>query len=173
MQLTWKNFSEILNQNSNLDLRFIYNENQLITSDYHITEFKLAKIQSVNCGGNTDTWNEIILQVLEPNKVLNKGNLPVSKLLSISKIVENKIQIPKDSVLRIEFGNSHLAMRQFFVKNLDITESSVIVRLENGEPECKASSVCSLPDESAKQISSCCGLKNVDENTKPEKAGCC
>lgn len=66
--LTWMEFKKYLELYPELQLKFIYQNNQQIYPNYHITEFKLATIESVDCGGNLDTWKEIILQVLEPKE---------------------------------------------------------------------------------------------------------
>lgn len=179
MKFNWTTFNNSLTNNQNLNLRFQYSGDTFVSSDYHITEFKLASIQSVDCGGNLDSWNEMILQVLEPTETSLKESMEVKKLVSIIGKITDKIPIPEDAVVKIEFGNSKYAMRQLFVSSLSLTDESIIVLLEEGAPECKASSTCGLPKEDSQKISSGCGPSKVIESpilvtTSPAiKSGCC
>lgn len=178
MNLTWESFLKILKAHQKLNLRFHYNGNSEIASDYHITEFKLAQINSVDCGGNVDSWNEMLLQILEPAKE-NKEPMAVEKVLSIISKVSEKIQISANSILRIEFGNSNVSMSQFFVETIGVTESSLVVYLKEGATECKASASCGLPKEVSNQIESsssgCCAPKVQTNNLEisNQKSGCC
>ncbi|TGL08560.1 hypothetical protein EHQ43_05855 [Leptospira bouyouniensis] len=182
--LTWMEFKKYLELYPELQLKFIYQNNQQIYPNYHITEFKLATIESVDCGGNLDTWKEIILQVLEPNENIETESMSLKKISNIYAKVSKAISIPENAILRIEFGNSSSAMRQYFVSDIKIEETNLVVYLIDGATECKASSKCGLPklDKDIKQIanenlniqltsSSCCNTSGLKK--EKESAGCC
>ncbi|MDZ4725993.1 MAG: DUF6428 family protein [Leptospira sp.] len=181
MKLTWKTFLQIINIHPELNLRFEYGDKILIASDYHITEFKLANIQSIDCGGNIDSWSEMILQVLEPGVNFEKEAMEIQKLLSIIDKVNSKMDIPNDCLLRIEFGNKDIPMSQYFVNSIGITNSSLIVHLEEGAPECKAAESCGLPNEKASKDNSksACGcgpsisMKTPTTEISKKSSGCC
>ncbi|EOQ90146.1 hypothetical protein LEP1GSC202_0492 [Leptospira yanagawae serovar Saopaulo str. Sao Paulo = ATCC 700523] len=180
--LTWIEFKKHLELYPELQLKFIYNKDQTIFPNFHITEFKLATIEAVDCGGNLDSWKEIILQVLEPKEKEENESLNLGKIGNIYSKVSKAITIPDDAILRIEFGNQTTAMRQFFVSDAQIDGSAFVIHLKDGATECKAKTSCGLPkvdDMLSLQVagiqkiestpSSCCQPRNA----KKETAGCC
>ncbi|TGK81331.1 hypothetical protein EHQ24_08380 [Leptospira noumeaensis] len=176
--ITWYDFKTKLELYPELHLEFVYSENKTIFPNYHITEFKLANIQSVDCGGKLDSWTEIILQVLEPIEGKDTESMTLGKVNSILEKVNGSMKIPNDAILRIEFGNTETAMRQYFVSEMRTTEKSFSIHLKDGKTECKASVSCGLPKDVVsfpkleKTNSSCCSPKTATEEEK-EKAGCC
>lgn len=175
--LTWNDLMINMDLYPELHLNFEYEKNQTIFPNYHITEFKLAKIQSVDCGGNSDSWTEIILQVLEPKIEKDTESMTLSKVNSIIKKVTNVMEIPSNSILRIEFGNDQSAMRQYFVSEMIPMENALLIQLKDGKTECKASASCGLPKDVIsfpkleKSNSSSCSPKQKNETNEP--AGCC
>jgi hypothetical protein len=182
--IPWMEFKKQLELYPELQLKFVYNNDQTIFPNYHITEFKLATIEAVDCGGNLDTWKEIILQVLEPKVNTETEAMSLGKIASIYAKVSNAISIPDQSILRIEFGNTSTAMRQYFVSEMKIDGSELVLSLMDGAPECKAKSSCGIPksDENENGMtkenpkieitsSSCCNPSG-SKKTK-ESAGCC
>ncbi len=176
--ITWTDFKTKSELFPELHLEFIYGENKTIFPNYHITEFKLANIQSVDCGGKSDSWTEIILQVLEPKEGKDTESMTLGKVNSILEKVNGSMQIPNEAILRIEFGNAESAMRQYFVSEMHTNGKSFSIHLKDGKTECKANTSCGLPKDVIsfpkleKTISSCCTPKTAagEEN---EKAGCC
>ncbi|XDD45901.1 DUF6428 family protein [Leptospira sp. WS39.C2] len=182
--LTWFDFKKNLDLYPDLQLKFVYNDNDTIYPNYHITEFKLATIEAVDCGGNFDTWKEIILQVLEPNTKAESDAMSIKKINSIVSKVSNLIIVPENAILRVEFGNTSSAMRQYFISNIKIEASELVVYLADGKTECKASSSCGtpkvnkdlslvkeFPSNLTQQKNSCCSPKSVTLDS--EKVGCC
>ncbi|TGL15688.1 DUF6428 family protein [Leptospira meyeri] len=175
--LTWKDFQTTLDLYPELHLNFQYGENQTIFPNYHITEFKLANITSVDCGGKSDFWTEIILQVLEPKIEEDTESLTLSKINSIIKKITNVMEIPSNAILRIEFGNQKSAMRQYFVSEMIPMENSLLIQLQDGKTECKASASCGLPQDVStfpkleKSRSTCCSPKQKENTNEP--VGCC
>ncbi|XDD53695.1 DUF6428 family protein [Leptospira sp. WS4.C2] len=176
--LTWNDFKTNLGLYPELHLKFEYGKNQTIFPNYHITEFKLANIQSVDCGGKSDSWSEIILQVLEPKVEKDTESMTLAKVNSILKKVTTSMNIPEEATLRIEFGNEDTAMRQYFVSEMKPIENSLLIQLKDGKTECKASASCGLPKDVVsfpkleKTSSACCSPKATIEDTN-EPAGCC
>ncbi|TGL35809.1 DUF6428 family protein [Leptospira perdikensis] len=176
--LTWKDFKTNLDLYPELHLEFEYGKNQTIFPNYHITEFKLANIQSVDCGGKSDSWTEIILQVLEPKVEKDTDSMTLAKVSSILKKVTTSMVIPEDATLRIEFGNEETAMRQYFVSEMQPKDRSLLIQLKDGKTECKANISCGLPKDIVtfpkleKTNTSCCTPKETTENVI-EPASCC
>lgn len=64
-------FFNVLEQDKDKSLLFEYAPNLLVGANYHITEVKHIVIDSVDCGSQTDSWNETIIQLWE--SPLEKG----------------------------------------------------------------------------------------------------
>ena len=79
-----KELLSVLEKNQNKALLFEYAPNLLVGANYHITEVKHMKIDSVDCGGKTDSWNETIIQLQESPKELGKRDyMKVEKAMDI------------------------------------------------------------------------------------------
>ncbi|TGM05429.1 hypothetical protein EHQ79_05380 [Leptospira jelokensis] len=180
--LTWIKFKQQMELYPDLELKFIYHNDQTIFPNFHITEFKLATIEAVDCGGNLDSWKEIILQVLEPKDKVKNDRFYLGKIENIYSKVAKAITIPDDAILRIEFGNQTTAMRQFFVSETQIDGSAYVMHLKDGATECKAKVSCGKPNVDEIMPLQLAGIQKIETNStscckpsneKKEKAGCC
>jgi len=64
-------FLELLKKNPDVELTFEYDKDRFIPDTYHITEVKNVTIDSVDCGGNSDSYTQTIVQLWVP-----KGEKP-------------------------------------------------------------------------------------------------
>ena len=76
-------FLNILKEHPSKELLFEFQPGQLVGANYHITEIKNTHIDSVDCGGRTDEWNETIVQLWESPSEQDKTDY-----LSTSKATE-------------------------------------------------------------------------------------
>jgi hypothetical protein len=58
-----QSFLNTLEKHKNKELLFQYTPNLLVGTNYHITEVKHVTIDSVDCGAQTDSWKETIVQL--------------------------------------------------------------------------------------------------------------
>ena len=66
-------FTSLLENHTASQLQFEIEPGKLIPATYHITEIKNTVIDSVDCGGNADTYNQTIVQLLvNPNENMRK-----------------------------------------------------------------------------------------------------
>ena len=65
-------FLNLLEKNSSKNLLFEYAPNLLVGANYHITEVKHITVDSVDCGAQTDSWKETIIQLWESPNELGK-----------------------------------------------------------------------------------------------------
>jgi hypothetical protein len=135
---TWKTFKDTLLQHTDLDLQFQYAADKWVNAAYHITEIKQAPITSVDCGGLTNTWTEIIVQLLEPENQGQLRPMKVSKALSIINLVEKVLPLNPSATVKIEFGNSEFDTRQMFPDKMIIDDENLVVNLRPDEVQCKA-----------------------------------
>ena len=67
---------------------FEYAPNLLVGANYHITEVKHITVDSVDCGAQTDSWKETIIQLWEsPNELGKTEFMSAYKALAILKKV--------------------------------------------------------------------------------------
>ena len=50
-----------------LPLEFIFENGSPLATGHHITEVKNVRIDSVDCGGAPDQWNETLIQLWVPS----------------------------------------------------------------------------------------------------------
>ena len=106
-------FLKTLNENSEKELLFEYSPNNFVKSNYHITEIKNIHIDSVDCGGSSNSWDETVVQLwvnaLEPNKTRAMSTV---KAIAIFDKVANIKPLKLDTEIKIEYGNKNFRTAQ-------------------------------------------------------------
>lgn len=162
-QMTWSAFKSQLEEFPGLKLQFEYETGKWVKPSYHLTEIKQAAIVSVDCGGQMNSWTEIILQLWEP-EVLEKGReeaMQVQKAISIIHLVEKSLALHPAAFVKIEFGNADFDTRQLNPQAITADGGNLIVQLSPDFTQCKAM------DRGAS-----CGPIPVVQNCSPD-SGCC
>ena len=160
--MTWGNFKSTLEQNPDLHLQFQYEEGKFVDSSYHITEIKQAPIVSVDCGGQMNSWTEVIVQLWEPSVKEVDRSMKVGKALKIVNLVEKMLPLDPNATVKIEFGNSKFDTRQMYPGEFVAGDEAFTVNLVPDFTQCKAltrnqSCGTSLPE------ASCCAPAPVKE----------
>ncbi|GGK87960.1 DUF6428 family protein [Rufibacter glacialis] len=136
--LTWKAFKAQLEQHPHLPLQFQYAAGAWVDASYHITEIKQAPIVSVDCGGQMNSWTEVIVQLWEPSQRDSDQAMPVSKALSIIAVVEKVLPLNPLGIVKIEFGNSQFDTRQMYPAAFTVQDGNLVVDLTPDATQCKA-----------------------------------
>ncbi|WP_026462028.1 DUF6428 family protein [Adhaeribacter aquaticus] len=136
--MNWQSFKNELLQHPEKHLQFQYGEEQLVDVSYHITEIKQAPIISVDCGGQLNSWTEIIVQLWEPEQRDSNREMKVSKALSIIATVEKVLPLNPLGIVKIEFGNSTFATRQMYPGEFISSGENFIINLSPDSVQCKA-----------------------------------
>lgn len=135
-------------------------DDRKIQAGYHITEVKFASLQTLDCGGNPDSWQETILQIDDIPAEEGKAQMTAGKFRSILATVDKKVRLNQDARLTIEIGKPGEAMRVFDVAGTSIEGEVAWLTLGVRAAICKprhraaktAASTCCAPAKS----SSCC-----------------
>ena len=102
---------------------------------YHLTELRVAKINSIDCGGVADAWDEAQVQVLDGpgQEAMSAGKMMATLTRSVAEI-----DGLADAPLNVEFspGNQGLGRYQFGAPRE--AEGFVTIPLMPMGPECKA-----------------------------------
>jgi len=145
-----KDIFELFKEHQGKSLLFEYNTNELVKANYHITEVKHVRIDSVDCGSQIDNWNETVIQLWESPEELKKSQfMSVYKALSLLKKVGKLKPFDLESEVKFEYGNATFHTAQLFVNNYGVFENNLILKLSVEKTDCKAKNICGIQDNDA------------------------
>lgn len=174
--ISWGDFKTTLERNPDLHLQFEYEAGKYVDSSYHITEIKQAPIVSVDCGGQMNSWTEVIVQLWEPSVKEVERSMKVSKALKIVGIVEKSLPLNPNAIVKIEFGNSKFDTRQMYPGEFHSDGETFTVNLVPDFTQCKALSRNQSCGTSSADTS-CCAPAEPKEEPKlvmaAQEASCC
>ncbi len=157
-------FLTVLAEHQGKPLLFEYAPNLLVGANYHITEVKHLTIDSVDCGAQTDTWKETIIQLWESPSELGKTEyMSAYKALAILKKVGMMKSYVLDAEVKFEYSNANFHTAQLFVNDFEIRNNNLIIKLAVEKTDCKAKELCGVPESSEASTETSCA---------PE-SGCC
>lgn len=153
-----REFLELLKANPEKSVLFEYSPEQLVGANYHITEVKHIRIDAVDCGANTDAWNETIIQLWESPSELGKTEfMSAFKAYGILNKVAKMKPYDLESEVKIEYGNELFHTAQLYVNDFEIHGTKLLIKLAITQTDCKAKSTCGIPEtvEVATEASCC------------------
>ncbi|WP_291431241.1 DUF6428 family protein [Deinococcus sp.] len=149
--LTTARFLETVRQSARLPLEFRLNRRTLVPAGYHVTEVKAVTIESMDCGGQANTWKETVVQLMDGTpEEAREGFMTTQKFLSIYDRVAARIPVHGSSELRFEYGNVSTPATQYHLISVDVQPERVVVELQLPGVMCKATGASS-------QQGQCCG----------------
>ena len=157
----------VLQAHQDKALLFEYKPNALVGANYHITEVKHIKIDSVDCGAQTDAWNETIIQLWESPKEIGKRDyMSVYKALAILNKVGKMKAYDFDAEVKFEYSNATFHTAQLFVNDFEIQDDNLIIKLAVEKTDCKANAICGIVEEAKELVTS-------DDNCCSPEGNCC
>jgi len=136
-----------------------------VNANYHITEIKNTTINSVDCGGKTNNWQETIVQLWEnPLEFGKRTFMTVSKAIEIFDRVNAINPLLLDTEIKIEYGNSSFHTANLVVHSIVENDTSIIVKLHSDITQCKANDFCCETKKETKETEACC---------TPSESNCC
>ena len=158
-------FLQLLQENKDTSLLFEYAPNQFVGANYHITEVKHLKIDSVDCGAGVDAWNETIIQLWESPSELGKTEFMHSyKALAILNKVGKMKPFDMNAELKFEYSNALFHTAQLFVNGHSVQNGKLLLLLGVEKTDCKAKETCGVPETEA---------AGVEEGCCTPSGGCC
>lgn len=138
---------QLLNENKGKSLLFQYAPNTLVGANYHITEVKHIKVDSVDCGAGIDSWNETVIQLWESPQELGKTDfLKVEKAVDILNKVGKMKAFDQEATVKFEYGNSVFHTAQLFVDEVEARKDQLLIKLAVNPTDCKAKESCGVPE---------------------------
>lgn len=143
-----KEVINLFKEHQGKSLLFEYQPNEFVKANYHITEVKHIKIDSVDCGAREDAWNETIIQLWESPKEIGKTEfMSVYKALSILNKVGRMRPYDLESEVKFEYSNDTFHTAQLFVNDFEIRDNNLMIKLAVEKTDCKAKEECGIPEE--------------------------
>jgi hypothetical protein len=121
-------------------------ENQLIFVDlagravhsgYHLTELKAASFETVDCGGQTNRWQETIVQLWVPADAEDEY-MSAGKFLKIFDQVRGMIPLNLETDIRVEYGDEDFFPSTYHLRSVTHDPGVTRVLLEPPATTCKA-----------------------------------
>jgi hypothetical protein len=140
-------------------LIFVNEAGDRIHPGYHLTEIKAAHLDTVDCGGQANRWNETIVQLWVPAET-DDEYMTAGKFLSIFDKVTRMIPLEQEAEVRVEYGDANFFPSLYHIEAVTSEKGTTQVLLEPPVTTCKAR------DRRIEQVetTACCQLV---------EAGCC
>lgn len=130
-------FLTLLQNNPEAGLTFEYEKGKLVPPTYHITEVKNVTIDSVDCGGNPDSYKQTIVQLWVPKNEELRKEWTAKKALSIFEVVDKMIPINRDTDIFFEFGNEEVRTSNFSVETITKDDEKIVIQMYVQPTVCK------------------------------------
>jgi hypothetical protein len=118
-------------------LSFVNEAGDSVHVGYHLTELKAASLQTVDCGGQVNHWEETIAQLWVPPDA-DDTQMTAGKFLTIFDRVRGMIPLNPDAVLRIEYGDNNFFPSTYHIRSVTRGATETRVLLEPPAATCKA-----------------------------------
>ena len=105
---------------------------------YHVTEIKAVNLQTVDCGGVVNAWNETVVQLWRSDLEPDTAYMSAGKFLKIVRAVVSNIALEPSSELRFEYGDDGQSAVHYTVSRFELTSEGLTVHLEWIGVRCKA-----------------------------------
>ncbi len=150
------------------DKALIFNyEGRDVRPSYHVTEVKTGSFRGLDCGANTESWNETFIQLWDIHED-DRQHMPVWKFLAILRKVADAVGFDADARLTFEVSDGATPMQLHRAERIDAGEV-VRVYLTPRPASCKPRD--RWLGQTVKQ--SCCGSSAVEAPARAKNAACC
>src|SRR5256885_11025571 len=143
--------SELRRAPSNL-LIFVDLDGHAVHRGYHLTELKAVSLHTVDCGGQTNQWEETIAQLWVPSDP-DPDYMTTGKFLKIFDRVGGMIPLNSDAEIRIEYGDENFFPSTYRVQSVTQEQGATRVSLAPPATTCKARDRSAATSSTS---SSCC-----------------
>lgn len=125
-----------LEASSEKALRFLLNGKQLIPNNFHVTEVKRVNVASLDCGGGSSTWQELVVQLWSPKGNDSQDAMTAGKFLGILAKVDASGPLDGNA-LRFEYGGPGEPAVQYHLSEIERKGATLDVHLMPPQAACK------------------------------------
>ena len=136
-------------------LVFVDGNRHAVHAGYHLPELKAASLDTVDCSGQANQWQETIVQLWVPANPDN-DHMSAAKFLKIFDKVRGVIPLNSDAAIRVEYGDKNFFPSTYDVRSITHTEDVTRVLLLAPETTCKASDRRHKSTRSEAEGETCC-----------------
>lgn len=155
--MTTKEFIAALRNAPQDQLIFVNEAGEAIHAGYHLTEIKAAHFETVDCGGQTNRWDETVVQLWVPANA-DDEYMTAGKFLKIFDKVTGMIPLRLETEIRVEYGDENFFPSLYHVDAVRNAPGQVRVVITPPTTTCKAR------DRRLTEVETCC---------QPAAAACC
>lgn len=137
-----REFIDVLNNYETSGLSFRVGR-RVLSGAYHITEIKNVRVDSVDCGGNRNHWNEVVLQLWLPkgrsrvSAAERRREMSVAKALGIQRQAAALQAFDPEAELLFEFEPEGEPTEILKVIAIESRDGMVEVALGSNPTQCK------------------------------------
>ena len=132
-----KDFLNVLRENGDKELKIEYRTGEFLPTAFHITEVKNVHIESVDCGGRPDSYDQTIVQLWWDGQEQKERAMSADKALQIFDIVHKVKPMKGDTDLFLAWGHGDLIPSNYKIQDIDIQEDSMTFKLFAPPTVCK------------------------------------
>jgi len=136
-------------------LVFVDEHGHAVHAGYHLTELKAASLETVDCGGQTNQWQETIVQLWVPANP-DSDYMTAGKFLKIFDRVRGMIPLNFNAAIRAECGDENFFPSTYDVRLITHAEDATRVVLRPPETTCKARDRREKSTRSKAERETCC-----------------
>lgn len=137
--MTTQEFIAALRKTPDNQLIFANGAGDTVHAGYHLTEIKAAHFDTVDCGGQTNRWNETIVQLWVPaNADADDEYMTAGKFLRIFDRVTSMIPLQLEAEIRVEYGDESFFPSLYQVEWVTSENGATRVLLAPPATTCKA-----------------------------------
>ena len=130
-------FLDVLLPHASDDLAFVY-DGRRIRPGYHVTETKAASYQTLDCGGNPESWSEVIVQLWDVDGKPDQPTMTVRKFTSIYRTSASRLPLDLNAPLVFECGPHDAAAGRYTATSIYSDDGgAVVVELSPLATSCK------------------------------------
>ena len=119
------------------ELVFVDLDGRAVHRGYHLTELKAASFETVDCGGQTNHWQETIVQLWVPTDA-EEDYMTAGRFLEIFDKVRGMIPLDLETEIRIEYGDANFFPSTYQVRSVARENGVTRALLEPPAMTCKA-----------------------------------
>jgi hypothetical protein len=93
-------------------------EGRDVLPSYHVTEVKTGTFRGLDCGANTESWNETFIQLWDIDEE-NRGHMPGWKFLAIIGKVREAVGFDEDAKLTFEVSDGKSPMQLYRAERIE------------------------------------------------------
>ena len=105
-----------------------------VGAGYHVTEWKLARIESIDCGAHRSAWTEAALQLLDGP---GRDYMKVAKFRGILRKSIEAMPALEHTAFKVEYAPNNLGLRIFDPQMPVSDQASVTISLQDSGAQCK------------------------------------